>query len=147
MNSVLLESAIRARLVQSAAVEGVAVQGAWSTVAPEGVQFTNGSQPYIVFNLQTGLVDDTFDYNAFDATYRVSIFDHISNGTTNAAALYDAVIGNGTPTTAPTKGLHRWEPTVAGMGLSQMAVVRFGYGHTGDTLMYWADFEVQAREA
>lgn len=147
MNSITLEETIRARLISSMATEGVTVQGVWSTVAPESVEFKQGSDPYIVFTLDVGEADDTFDDNGIRAVYRVNIYDHIKNGTTNAKPAYDAVIGNGTPTSAPTKGLHRWDATVSGLAVTQCVRQNFGYGHGGDALHYWATFEIYASEA
>jgi hypothetical protein len=147
MNSVLLESAIRTRLIQSAATEGVAIQGCWSTIAPEGIEPVSGSNAFIVFELLSGTEDDTFDFNGVLCTYRVNIYTHRGNGTADAAALYGAVVGDGTPTTVPTKGLHRWQATVSGQSVTQARRVRFGYGHQGDVLHYYADFEIYAQQA
>jgi hypothetical protein len=147
MNSVALENAIRARLVASAAAEGVTTQGVYSTIAPPGKEIKQGANPLIVFELLQGLFDDTFSENGIVCTYRVNIYDHRGNGTTNAKPLYDAVIGNGTPDSAPTKGLHRWQATVSGQNILQARMTRFGYGHAGDMLHYWADFEIYAEEA
>lgn len=147
MNSVALEEAIRARLVVSAALEGVTTQGVYSTIAPPGKEIKQGANPLIVFELLQGLFDDTFSDNGIVCTYRVNIYDHRGNGTTNAKPLYDAVIGDGTPSSAPTKGLHRWAATVSGQSISQARLTRLGYGHTGDILHYWADFEIYAHEA
>ena len=147
MNSVLLESAIRTRLIQSMTASSVTVQGVWSTVAPPGKEIKQGGDPLIVFELLSGTMDDTFSANGVLCTYRVNIYDHRGNSTTNAKPAYDAVIGNGTPTSAPTVGLHRWEATVSGQSITQAELKRFGYGHSGDILHYWADFEIYAHEA
>lgn len=147
MNSVVLEQVIRARLVSSMTTAGVDVQGVWSTIAPDGVEIKNGLDPVIVFELLNGVTDDTFGDNRIEATYRVNVYDHRSNGTTNAKPAYDAVIGNGAPDTASTRGLHRWKGSASGLAISEMRHTRFGYGHNGDVLHYWADFEVYAQEA
>ena len=147
MNSVTLEEAVRARLVTSAALEGVTTQGVYSTIAPPGNEIKQGANPLIVFEMLQGLFDDTFSSNGVVCTYRVNIYDHRGNGTTNAKPLYDAVVGDGDPSTEPTKGLHRWEATVSGQNISEARMTRFGYGHAGDILHYWADFEIYAQEA
>ena len=147
MNSVVLEQVIRARLADSMTTAGVTVQGVWSTIAPDGIETKNGSNPYIVFELLVGVTDDTFNDNRIEATYRVNVYDHRSNGTTNAKPAYDAVIGDGAPDTASTRGLHRWKGSAAGLEISEARLVRFGYGHNGDVLHYWADFEVYAQQA
>lgn len=147
MNSVALEEAIRARLVSSMTSASVTVQGVWSTVAPDTVEFKQGANPYIVFDLQIGEMDDTFNQNGIRAVYRVNIYDHIENNTTNAEPAYEAMVGNGTPSSAPTRGLHRWDATVSGLNVSQCEMQSFGYGHGGDVLHYWATFEIYACEA
>lgn len=147
MNSVALEEAIRARLVSSMTSASVTVQGVWSTVAPDDVEFKQGANPYIVFDLQIGEMDDTFNQNGIRAVYRVNIYDHIENNTTNAEPAYEAMVGNGTPSSAPTRGLHRWDATVSGLNVSQCEMQSFGYGHGGDVLHYWATFEIYACEA
>lgn len=147
MNSVALEDAIRTRIITAATSASVAIQGCYSTIAPEGIEILEGNNPLIVFELLSGIADDNMIENGIVCQYRVSIYDHRSNGTTNAKPLYDAVIGDGTPDTPPTKGLHRWTATVSGMFVSQARLIRFGYGHTGDILHYYLDFEVYAQEA
>ena len=147
MNTIALESAIRARIVASAALASVTTQGVYSTVAPEGVEVKQGNAPLVVFELLSGLFDDNMVKNGLVCQYRVSIYDHRNNGTTAASTLYDAIIGNGTPDTPPTRGLHRWSATVASTNSSQARLIRVGYGHTGDILHYFLDFEVYAQEA
>jgi hypothetical protein len=147
VNSIALEDAIRTRIVQSATAATVQIQGCWSTIAPEGIEPKQGNDPYVVFELLSGLFDDTMTDNGLVMQYRVSIYDHRGNGTTNAKPLYDAVIGNGDPETPPTRGLHRWAATVSGQEITQARLVRVGYGHTGDILHYYLDFEVYAKEA
>lgn len=147
MNSVLLEAAIRARLTQSAAAVSVSIQGVWSVVAPKGTELKVGSAPYIMMDLLTGLPSDTFDYNGIDCTYRVYVYEHKDTPTLTGATLYGAVVGNGKPNTPPTRGLHRWDATVSGMTVSQCQLIRFGYGHADDILVYWADFQIYAQEA
>lgn len=147
MNSIGLEEAIRARLVASFVTEVVTVQGVWSSAAPAGIELKQGLDPVVVFSLTLAENDDTFGDNGYRADYQVSVYDSISNGTTNAKSAYDAVVGNGTPTTPPTKGLHRWEPTVSGQAVTQMRMTQFGQPHDGEVLHYWANFEVYAEEA
>ena len=147
MNSVVLEQVVRARLADSMTTAGVDVQGVWSTIAPDGTEVKNGLDPFIVFELLSGTPDDTFSANGVLCTYRVSVYDDRSNGTTNAKPAYDAVIGDGKPDTASTRGLHRWKGSAAGLAISEARLVRFGYGHDGDVLHYWADFEIYAEEA
>ena len=147
MNSVVLEQVIRARLADSMTTASVDVQGVWSTIAPDGKELKSGLDPIIVFELLSGLPDDTFSANGTLCTYRVNIYDERSNGTTNAKPAYDAVIGDGAPGTVSTRGLHRWKGSAAGLEISEARLVRFGYGHNGDVLHYWADFEVYAQQA
>ena len=146
MNSVALEEAIRARLGASAATEGVTTLGVYSTIAPPGKEIKQGADPLVVFELLSGTDDDTFSDNGMVLTYRVNIYDHRGNGTTNAKPLYDAVIGDGTPGTPPTKGLHRWQATVSGQHISEARRVRVGYGHHDDILHYYTDFEIYAHQ-
>jgi len=146
MNSIGLEDAIRARIVASLSTASVTVQGVWAVVAPIAVEVKQGLAPVVIFSLTAAETDDTFNDNGFRADYRVSVYDSKSNGTTNVKPAYDAIIGNGTPSTAPTMGLHRWQPTVSGQAVSQMRMTAFGSPHTADTLEYYADFEVYAEE-
>lgn len=147
MNSIALESAIRARIISSASTQGVSIQGCWSTIAPEGIEPKQGNDPYAVFELLSGIADDTFIENGLVMQYRVNIYDHRNNGTSSASALYDAIIGNGDPSTPPTYGIHRWSATVSGQNITQARLIRVGYGHAGDILHYYLDFEVYAQEA
>lgn len=146
MNSIGLESAIQARIVESLATAGVTVQSVWSVVAPTGVELKDRLDPVVIFSLTAAETDDTFTENGFRADYRVSVYDSKSNGTTNVKPAYDAIIGNGTPSTAPTMGLHRWQPTVSGQAISQMRMTAFGSPHDADILHYYADFEAYAEE-
>jgi len=147
VNSIALEGAIRTRIISAATAVAISTQGVYSTIAPEGIEVKSGNDPLVVFELLSGLVDDNMIENGLVCQYRVSIYDHRGNGTTNAKPLYDAIIGNGTPDTPPTRGLHRWTATVSGMNISQARLIRVGYGHTGNILHYYLDFEVYAQEA
>jgi len=147
MNTITLEDAIRDRIVTSAALASVQTQGVFSTIAPEGIEIKQGNDPLVVFELLSGLFDDNMIENGLVCQYRVSIYDHRNNGTASASTLYDAIIGNGTPDTPPTRGMHRWAATVSGINISQARLIRVGYGHTGNILHYYLDFEVYAQEA
>jgi len=147
MNTILLEEAIRARLIASLAMQSVDSQGVWSTVAPPGIEIGEGLDPLIVFTLQVGTDDDSQNKQAVQAVYRVDIWDHRKNGAATAAAAYAAVYGNGSPTNASAYGLQRWRPTVSGATLSQMRRLQFGADHQDDILNWWITFEVIQEEA
>ena len=147
MNSIALEDAIRTRIISAATAVAISTQGVYPTIAPEGIEVKSGNDPLGVFELLSGLVDDNMIENGLVCQYRVNIYDHRNNGTTAASTLYDAIIGNGTPDTPPTRGLHRWAATVSGINISQARLIRVGYGHTGNILHYYLDFEVYAQEA
>jgi hypothetical protein len=151
MNTILLEEAIRARLLASLATQSVDNQGVWSTIAPPGIEIGEGLDPLVVFTLQVGTDDDSQNKQAIQAVYRVDIWDHRKNvdgdGNLPAADVYAAVYGDGTPTNASTYGLQRWRPTVSGATLSQMRRLQFGADHQDDILNWWITFEVIQEEA
>ena len=143
MNSVDLESQIILRLEAAVIAATATVQQVASTIASPGIEIGEGRDPLVILQLLDGSVDDSMNKLSFQATYRVDIYEHRSNGTASAASIYDAIIGDGAPPdTASTYGIHRWKPSVVGRALSECRVTRFGYGHDGDILNYWITFEV-----
>lgn len=141
-----IEEVIGDRIVASLANQSVDVQGVWSNSAPRGTELKQGDDPVIVFTLDSGEADDTFNDNGFRLTYTVSCHDSRANGSGAADDANDAVNGDGTPDTAPTFGLHRWEPSPTGFNASQMGRVAVGSPHDGDAFVFTTTFQMWVEE-
>jgi len=161
MNAVALQDAIRTRLVQSFAAESVDVQGVWYTVAPEidgdgdKIEIVKGCDPIVMFSLTNGsplgVTDDPgvsgFAVDAFEGSYTVEVMTHRypASGLATLSTAWETVVGDGTASSAPTYGLHRWRPTVSGYSVSTMGLERFGSevrGDQGEIVVAYGDFRV-----
>lgn len=159
MNAVLLQNAIRARLVASLAAQSITVQGVWYTVAPEisgdgdKIEIKKGNAPVVIFSLTNGAplgVTDSegvsgFSVDAFEGEYTVEVQTHRYSDLTALSNAWETVVGNGSPSVASTYGLHRWRPTVSGYSVSQMGLTRFGSevrGDQGEVVVAYGDFRV-----
>jgi hypothetical protein len=151
MNSIALETAIGTRIVAALSGE-VAVQGVWSEVAPNDasgseIKPTRGGNPIVLFSLAGAESDHTEVNYQFDVEYEVRVIDSRDNGTTNAKAAWERIIGNGKPGTPGTYGLSRWKPTVSGYNVTTSIFEGFRYEHDADHLVYVASFSFHLGEA
>lgn len=147
-NPFAFESSIYTRLNTGAIA--AACQGVWNTKAPPGIKVSQGGDPYIIFELFDGTFDPmTFEHNIAEASYRVSVYDHMENGNAPSHALIALIYGNSEGTdNAPTYGLARWKiPAVTDIATSSLRPGAFGTQHSEDQLHYWMTFTVEVQEA
>lgn len=145
-NPVLLEAAIRARLIASMAHADISVtigdcRAHLTTYGPK-----RDGLPYIVFDLIDGEFIGEFNADGIKAMYRVTVHDHPENGGTNAALAYQGVWGNWSALnrTGPDYGLHMWKPSIANQDPLEFIARRFTTPHTPEALSYSMIFEVQS---
>lgn len=148
INPVLLQDAIKARLIASMAHAdiGVNVQGVFAHMSGSNIEAARGSDPYIVFDLIRGDFIGEFGADGIDAVYRVTVHDHPENGGANAAKAFEGVWGNWAPATGgqPDYGLHMWTPTVAGLDVCDLVARSFSTPHTPTVLSYQMMFELKS---
>jgi len=148
-NPILLEQAIRARLIASMAHADVdvTVQGVGMGMASTAYEPKYGAQPYLIVDLPgQGEFVGTFAADGLSAVYRVSIHDHPENGGVDAAKAFQGIWGNWHPVDkqTPDYGLHMWAPTVSGLTPCDLIYRRYATPHTPDALNYQMMFEVKA---
>lgn len=147
-NPVLLEAAIRARLIASMAHAdiGVTPQSVSAHMAGSVARAEYGAHPYIVFDLVRGTFIGTFGADGIDAIYRVTIYDHPENAENGAAAMaFEGISGNWHPVDnlTPDYGLHMWMPSVSGMNPCTLIARDFSTPHTPNLLEYQIMFEAK----
>lgn len=129
-------------------VIAAAVQGVYNTRAPSSIREAKGADPYIVFELINGNFDPTFEDNMGEATYRVSVYDHVLNGVEPAIGVISNVYGNSKGTdNNPTVGLARWViPAVSDIVTAIVRPEDFGTLHSDQVLHYWNTYSVTLQE-
>lgn len=127
-----------------------ASQSAWNTQADRDITIEKGGKPYIVFMMiSIDFTVGSFEKNAAEIVYQVSVYDHRDNGYDNLHDVIGKITGNSDGTdNNPTFGLNRW--LITGMSDTadcRMELVTGFTQHEADVFNYGLTFKVTAVEA